>query len=99
VFRHVAMFKWAEGVEDAHVQRISTGLDGLPGAIPEIQAYHHGPDAGLSDTNYDYVVVGDFADADGYRAYRDHPVHRRLIDELITGNVAARAAVQYAFEP
>ena len=99
MFRHVVMFRWAEHVDDAHVERVAAGLRELPAAIPEIRGYHHGPDAGLADTNYDYVVVGDFDDRNGYLVYRDHPVHRRLIDDLIAGNVAERAAVQYAVEP
>ena len=98
MFRHVVMFRWADHVDVAHVERIWAGLSELPAAIPEIRAYHHGRDAGLVDTNYDYVVVGDFDDVDGYVAYRDHPVHRKVIDDLIAGNVAERAAVQYEID-
>jgi hypothetical protein len=98
VFRHVVLFRWADHVDDAHVDRVAAGLDGLPGTISEIRAYHHGRDAGLADTNYDYVVVGDFDDEAAYLTYRDHPVHRKLVDDLFTGNVAERAAVQYGYE-
>lgn len=95
MFRHVVMFRWNDTVDDAHVDAVATGLDRLPDEVPGIVSYQHGPDAGVNEGNYDYVVVGDFASADDYVVYRDHPAHRRFIDELIAGRVAERAAVQY----
>lgn len=95
MFRHVVMFKWADDVDGAHVAAVAAGLDGLVAAIPEIRRYRHGPDAGVSDGNYDYVVVGDFDSVDDYRRYRDHEAHRALIRDLIAGRLAERAAVQY----
>ena len=98
MFRHVVMFTWSDDVDDGHVAAVSAALDGLSAAIPEIVAYRHGPDAGLSDGNHDYVVVGDFESADDYVTYRDAPVHTDFIRDLIAGRVASRAAVQYAVE-
>ena len=45
--------------------------------------------------NHDFAVVADVDDVDGWMGYRDHPAHRRVIDELITPAVDTRAAVQY----
>lgn len=95
MLRHVVMFRWTDDVDDDHVAEVAAGLDGLVAEIPEIVEYRHGPDAGINAGNFDYVVVGDFASADDYTVYRDHPVHRALIERLITGYVAERAAVQY----
>lgn len=95
MFRHVAMFKWTDDVDDHHIAAVSAGLDSLAATIEQIKGYHHGPDAGLGDQNYDYVVVGEFDSADGYLVYRDHPVHRKFIAELIAGRVGQRAAVQF----
>lgn len=89
------MFSWSNHVDDDHVAAVSAALDGLPDAIPEIVSYRHGPDAGVSDGNFDYVVVGDFASLDDYVTYRDAPAHTNLVRDLIAGRVAARAAVQY----
>lgn len=94
-FRHVVMFRFADGLGPDHVAAVGAGLDALPGQIEQIRGYVHGPDLGLTDGSYDYAIVADFDDADGWRAYRDHPVHLAFIDALITGKVAARAAVQY----
>ena len=98
MFRHIVMFTWSDVVDDAHIAAISSALDRLPEAIPEIVAYHHGPDAGMNDGNYDYVVVGDFGSAEDYVTYREAPAHTDLIRDFIAGRVSARAAVQYAVE-
>jgi hypothetical protein len=94
-FRHVVMFKWEAGLDADHLDRVRERLDSMPTAIPEIRGYAHGSDVGVAEGNYDYVVVADFDNVDGFRTYRDHPHHLLLIEELIKGNVAQRAAVQY----
>ena len=95
VFRHVVMFRWSEGVDDAHVAEVGRRLDELPAAISAITAYRHGADAGVNDGNFDYVVVADFDSVDDYVTYRDHPVHAAVIADMIAGRVAERSAVQY----
>ena len=98
MFRHVVMFKWGEGVDDEHLAAVAAGLDNLAATIEQIKQYRHGPDAGLSDQNFDYVVVGDFDSVDDYAVYRDHPVHQAFISELIAGRITERAAVQYRID-
>jgi len=39
--------------------------------------------------------VADFDDADGYLAYRDHPVHREVVRNYVDPIVTRRFAVQY----
>lgn len=94
-FFHTVMFRWADDVDAEHIAKISAWLDQLPGAIPEIKHYHHGPDAGLAEGNFDYAVVGQFDDVAGYETYRDHPFHRQMVEELVKGRVAGRSAVQF----
>ncbi|MEO6651382.1 MAG: Dabb family protein [Ilumatobacteraceae bacterium] len=94
-FRHVVMFKWNDDVDADHVELVRARLSTLPSAIDEIRSYVHGSDVGVSDGNYDYVVVADFDDVDDFQTYRDHPDHVLMIDDLIKGRVAERAAVQY----
>ena len=94
-FHHCVMFRWTDDVDADHIDRVAARLDTMPGLIPEIKRYHHGRDAGVNPGNYDYVVVGEFDDVDGYLTYRDQPDHQALIAELITGRVAERAAVQF----
>ena len=95
MFRHVVMFRWADGVDDAHIAEVARRLDELPVAIPVIRSYRHGVDARVNDGNFDYVVVADFDSAGDYVVYRDHPVHAAFIADALTGRVADRAAMQY----
>lgn len=95
MFRHVVMFRWKDGTTAEHVRAAEDGLAGLPGAIPELRAYSFGPDAGVNEGNFDFAVVADFDDADGYVAYRDHPAHQSVLAELLRPHIAERAAVQF----
>ena len=63
--------------------------------IDAIRVYRFGPDAGINPANCDFAVVADFDDVDGYLAYRDHPVHRKVIDDTINPIVASRSAIQF----
>lgn len=94
-FRHVVMFKWEADAPDGHVDRVRAGLSALPGQIEQIRSYVHGTDVGESPGAWDYVLVADFDDVESYRTYRDHPTHQAFIADVITGNTADRAAIQY----
>jgi hypothetical protein len=98
MFRHVAMFTFVDDITDDHMARIGDGLAALRQAIPEIHSFHFGPDAGLAEDNHDYVVVADFASVEAYAVYRDHPVHRQLIVDVIRPVLAERVAVQYQID-
>lgn len=95
MLRHVAMFRWADGVDAAHAARLQAGLDELVESIDVIRSYVHGPDAGISPGNFDYVVVADFDSPEDFQAYRKHPRHQELIAELLADHAAERVAVQY----
>ncbi len=95
MFRHVVMFKWSEEIDAEHVAAASAALETLPSKIDVLRSYVHGPDAGISDGNFDYVVVADVDSPEDYATYRDHPDHQAMIQEFIAGKVAARSAVQY----
>ncbi len=95
MLRHVALFRWADGTTAEQKQAICDGLARLPSLIPELGDYRFGDDAGLVDGNWDFAVVADFDDAEGWRAYREHPEHRRVVAEQIAPVAVERAAVQY----
>jgi hypothetical protein len=94
-FRHVVMFTWSDDVEPSYSDAVGAALSTLPGLIPEIAAYHHGPDAGVNEGNFDYVVVADFDNMGDWRAFREHPAHLLFMEEHITGRFKNRAAIQY----
>ena len=95
MFRHVVLFTWKDDATQAQKQALHDELAKMPPAIDVIRAYKFGPDAGINPANYHYAVVADFDDAAGYVTYRDHPVHRALVENYVTPIVAGRAAAQF----
>jgi len=94
MIRHVALFRWAEGVTPAQVDEIVEALEALPAQIPTIRSYVVGPDLGLGPGRWDFAVFATFDDAEGYQAYMDHPAHVRVAEELIVPIRADRAHIQ-----
>lgn len=95
MFRHVVLLSWTEDATEAQKHALAGELRKLPAVIDAIRLYHVGPDAGINPANFDFAVVADFDDADGYLAYRDHPVHREVVEKYVNPIVTRRAAVQY----
>ena len=82
MIRHVVMFRWTEDTDAADIDAIEAGLRTMPELIPEIRDYRFGPDLGINDTNWDFVVVADFATTKEYTTYRERPrATARLIAE------------------
>ena len=94
MIRHVAVFRWIDGATAEQVDAIRIGLDSLPAQISSIRAYTHGPDLRFGEGRWDYAVVGDFDDGDGYQAYVDHSAHDAVRRELIVPLIAERGHVQ-----
>jgi hypothetical protein len=95
MFRHVVLFTWTKESSPDQQTAVATELRKLPAAIPEIRAYHVGPDAGVNNGNFAFAVVADFDRVEDYLIYRDHPVHQEIIAQHIRPIMASRAAVQY----
>ena len=94
MLRHVVMFKLSEAAPAGTREAILAGLDRLR-SLPMVSSYSFGTDLGLGVGTYDMVLVGDFADADAWRAYMAEPSHVGLVNTLIRPNVSARSAIQY----
>lgn len=94
MIRHCVMFTWKPEATDAEKAAIAAGLDAMA-ALPFMRSFVHGPDAGIVDGNWDYVVNAEFDDVDGYRAYADDAAHQALIADHIRPAISARAAVQF----
>jgi hypothetical protein len=95
MLRHVACFAWNDGTSPADIGRVEAMLAALPEQISEIRSYSFGRDVGIREGAFDYGVVADFDDADGWRTYQQHPAHRAVLDEML---VHARERVSVQFE-
>jgi hypothetical protein len=97
MLRHVVLLRWTPEATGEQKERVLAELRKLPALIPSIRALELGPSAGINPGAFDFGLVADFDDADGYRAYRDNPEHRAIIDRLINPIAAQRASTQYEF--
>jgi hypothetical protein len=95
MFRHVVLFTWKGDATEEQKRALHDELLTMPPAIETIRAYKFGPDAGINPANCDYALVADFDDRAGYLTYRDHPVHRELVERYVTPIAASRVAVQF----
>jgi hypothetical protein len=95
MFRHVVLLTFRDDAPEGHVERVAEALATLPAHIPELKSYVIGTDAGVAEGNADIAVVADCDDQAGWQAYRNHPVHLKLIAELIRPYASARSAVQH----
>lgn len=93
--RHVVLLKFSPDTSVDDLDTIVAALRTLPGQIPELIDYRVGSDLGLAEGNWPLAVTADVADEAGYVAYRDHPAHVAVIDELIKPNLVDRCAAQY----
>jgi len=89
------MFRWTAEATEEQKQQVAVQLRRLPALLPVLRAYHVGPDLGLVEGNFEFAVVADFDDIEGWQVYRDHPEHRDIIARFIQPIATQRAAVQY----
>jgi hypothetical protein len=96
MLRHVVLFAWNPGATDRQKQQVIDELRTLPALMSGLRAFHVGPDAGVVEgSDFDFALVADFDDAQSYLAYRSHPAHRAIIEQVINPITRERVAVQY----
>lgn len=96
MLRHCVLFTFNDQATDDAKAAISAGLDELA-MLDCVAAFTHGPDAGVSEGNWDYSVAADFADREAYGVYAADTDHVALIEQWIKPNISARAAVQFEY--
>ncbi|MGE0214464.1 Dabb family protein [Mycolicibacterium sp.] len=91
-FTHIVTFKWTD--PSYADQPLADALQSFVTTIDGVISYLCGPDAGVSPNTYDFAVVGTFSDRDAFLAYRDHPEHQRILNEMIVPHLETRTTVQ-----
>ena len=97
MLRHIVLLTWIDGTTLDDVGRASQALSTLPEQIDSIRRYTFGPDLGLAAGRWDYAIVADFDDVDGWATYDTHPAHEQVLADVLVPLIAQRASVQ--FEP
>lgn len=94
-FRSVALYRWADAVDDDHLARLGEAFGDLATQVRGVRNVTHGADAGMVGGTFDYVVVIDVDTVADWRAVRDHPSYILLVEELITPHLAEQATGQF----
>lgn len=95
--RHAVLFRWKPDVSADHISEAERALGELPSKVPSIRSYAFGRNLGINPGTYDYAVIAEFDDREGYLDYRDHPEHKAFIAAYTADHVADRAAIQMEF--
>jgi hypothetical protein len=90
-FVHIVTFKWNDGLAG---EPVAEALRELIPRLAGVQSYRCGCDLGLAAGSYDFGVVGVFDSREHFLAYRDHPEHQRILNELVVPNLADKTVVQ-----
>jgi len=95
MLRHVVLFAWIPEATDKQKHQAAEELRALPPLMTGLVSFHVGPDAGIIEGTFDFALVADFEDAESYLAYRNHPAHRAVVEQVINPIAKERVAVQY----
>lgn len=97
MIRHVAMFRWKDGVSDEQKVAARDALANLKGTVPTIIEYTVGFDIERNPNNWDMVLVGDFEDVPALEAYFAHPVMNAasdLVASVTQKEITARVQIE-----
>ena len=103
MFRHVVLFRWTPDTSAETVDQIVKGLSACAAALDVTRSYTCGPDVGAdasptpAQDRFDFAVVADFDDRDGWKVYNEDPEHNRLRAELIGPHIAGRVITQFEY--
>jgi hypothetical protein len=95
MIRHVVLLAWTPEATDRQKQQVTEELQTLPALMTGLRGFQVGPDAGIVAGNYSFAIVADFDDPQSYLAYREHPAHRAIIEQVINPITRDRVSVQY----
>jgi hypothetical protein len=98
MLRHVAMFKWKEGVTDEQKVAARDALAALKHQVPEVIEYTVGFNVRPNPNNWDMVLVADFEDIPALERYFANPVMNAasdLVASVTQKEITAR--VQFEF--
>jgi hypothetical protein len=98
VIRHVVLFRLRPELSPDRRAEFLSAVASLPDEIPSVLGHSSGPNLWLQQDGWDVALLLDFADEDGFLAYKAHAAHRRFIEEQARSCIAETARAQIAVE-
>lgn len=101
MIRHIVMFKFkdfADGRDKAaNLQIAKEKLEALQGVVPTLlRSVVKTGAPGSAESNYDLVLVAEYADMDALNAYIVHPAHKK-VGEFMREVRESRACIDFEF--
>lgn len=96
MIRHIVLLRFNDQITGADLDAIDAGLRALPDRVDTVRTYSCGRDLRLADGSWDYGIVADFDDAEGWRTYDTDDEHNRVRRELIAPFIADRASMRFS---
>lgn len=78
--RHVVLFNFKPGTDEAAIRQIIAQLNELPGLIDEIREWSIREDVGKRDYSTRFALIADFDTIDALNRYLVHPAHERVLE-------------------
>lgn len=95
MFYNVALIRFKPDATAEQIDLAFAKLRALPHAVPELRKLSMERNAGVVDGAHDAIILGEFADADAYRAYQVHPAHAAVAREFLVPILGEIARIQY----
>lgn len=81
--RHVVLFNFKPGTEEATIRQIIGQLNELPGIIGEIRDWLIQEDLGKRDRSSRFALIAGFDNMDSMNRYLAHPAHVRIVEKAL----------------
>src|SRR5437879_4911861 len=94
-FHHVVLFRWTPEASREQIEPVKPALDALAKTLRGVVTYRCGESLGLSETSYDFGVIGIFEEKAAWDEYMADAEHDRIRQELIFPIAAERAGTQF----
>jgi len=96
--RHLIFGRWNETSTKSQRWEALECLQALPQQVPEIITYEVGPDLGVTEGNYDFGLLGSFANVSSFEAYETSAPHKRCLG-VLKPLLNAKVGVEFAWSP
>jgi hypothetical protein len=80
--RHMAMYRWRDGLDDAGKAEARAAALALQGSVPSLRWIGVGDDLLWYPPNHDWIVEAHFDDPEGFKAFREHPAQVRAAEVI-----------------
>jgi hypothetical protein len=94
-FHHVVLFRWKPETSAEQIAPVKPALDALASTLRGVVNYRCGEGLGLTETSYDFGVIGIFEDKAAWDEYMANAEHDRIRSELIFPIAGERAGIQF----